>query len=402
MNLLFLLTKIAQYKLTASSHVLTEIKDTLADGGCVWQKFAQVLSTNEPVVGKDLAKELSCFYANCPSHSDEYTVDVIRREFGDEYDTSRMSVIGSGTISQVYKMPLVKNPSKKVAIKVMHPNARQEIEDALTTYDFVKDSYLFPKSFAFVCKMFFHGLRDQIDMKREYNHGKKIGNLFNKPNGLIVIPEMIAYTDSCVVMSYEKSKNPTDVSMEKRTLAKLYESVMLFSNLCILNGYVYMDMHPGNYGVRNYQSYDAMKLVVYDFGQIHKLELNKRDRIGILQAYYSVNYKHLISLYELKPIDRAYLEKLDRESDDFQHKIYTTGYYFCMNNVDAGIDTLSMSIASTKQIYTAERFISLVYNSNELACFTKQEIDKIGLKRYLNETIGPYEELYELSCLFDK
>ena len=80
MNLLLLLVKITQYKITGSRSVVSDIKQLISDGGGVWQKFGQVLSCNPDIIGKDLANELSCFQSNCPSHSDEYTIQVIQNE----------------------------------------------------------------------------------------------------------------------------------------------------------------------------------------------------------------------------------------------------------------------------------------------------------------------------------
>ena len=168
MNLLFLLTKLTQYKLTGSRHVLTEIKQILSDGGCVWQKFAQLLSVNSQVIGDDLANEISCFYTDCPSHSDEYTIHVIQQELGNDYNTDKMKRIGSGTISQVYKMPLRSDPSRKVAIKVMHPNVDTEIKDALDSYNIVKDSLLFPSVFKFLCKIFFRKHKISCEFPQKY------------------------------------------------------------------------------------------------------------------------------------------------------------------------------------------------------------------------------------------
>ena len=233
MKLLLLLTKIIQYKLTGGQ--LTEIKQILSDGGGVWQKFGQMLSSQPDIIGKELANELSCFQSNCPSHSDEYTIQVIQEELGSDYNTDKMKLVGSGTISQVYKMPLRSDPSRKVAIKVMHPNIETEIQDALCSYNSVKDSILFPSVLKIVCKLFFNGLSNQIDTRREYKFGRKMNELFNKPNGLIIVPTMIEYSKRCIVMSYEKSQSIDNMEVDKHVEMKLCNGLTLFYTFAHLN-----------------------------------------------------------------------------------------------------------------------------------------------------------------------
>ena len=75
------------------------INQLFRDGGGVWQKFAQMLSGFDNIVGEDLANEFKSMLSDCPAHCDKYSSRIIKDAFGDKYDTSHMKMIGSGTIS---------------------------------------------------------------------------------------------------------------------------------------------------------------------------------------------------------------------------------------------------------------------------------------------------------------
>ena len=166
MNLFWFLTTIIQYKFswdkTAS---IAKMKQMLDDSGSVWQKFGQMLSTQEELIGKDLAVELQKMLYDCPVHTDEYSRTVIRQMFGNKYDLTEMKLIGSGTIAQVYKIG-------DKCIKVRHPNVVSEVMDAVATYDSIKNSYFMPVALKMVCDTFFEGLVVQLDFHKEFANGK--------------------------------------------------------------------------------------------------------------------------------------------------------------------------------------------------------------------------------------
>lgn len=66
MNILLLFIKIIQYKLSIDKKsCIIEIKNILQESGPIWQKFSQVLSYQEELIGPDLAIELQkcCLHA---------------------------------------------------------------------------------------------------------------------------------------------------------------------------------------------------------------------------------------------------------------------------------------------------------------------------------------------------
>ena len=115
MNLIVFLGYIIQYKLSYDkTSSIQNIKGMLDESGAVWHKFAQMLSGHEDIIGHEIALELQNMLCECPTHSDEYSRKVLKRDFGDTYDPDAMKLIGSGTIAQVYKVG-------RYAIKIKHP-----------------------------------------------------------------------------------------------------------------------------------------------------------------------------------------------------------------------------------------------------------------------------------------
>lgn len=63
----------------------------------------------------------------CPIHDHEYSKQIIKESFGNKYDTNKIhkdSLIGSGTIAQVYKLEenVIKYYIHKLNKKYFMPN----------------------------------------------------------------------------------------------------------------------------------------------------------------------------------------------------------------------------------------------------------------------------------------
>jgi len=272
MNLFIFLIKIIEYKLSRDKKSsILEIKNMLSDAGPIWQKFGQVLSYQEELIGDELARELQTFLVSCPTHSHEYSIKTMKEMFGDKYNVNNINdetLLGSGTIAQVYRID-------EIVIKILHPNVREEIKRASKKYeDSIKNSFFFPKKLTIFCDFFFESLFAQLDMEKEYNSGVIIKDLLNHEDNtelqkIFIFPQMINYYRECIVMSYEECQpillNCRDV-IDKRVLFKACMCVTFFQLACIQKGFVHCDMHYGNFGIRNCLSYEDMKIVVYDFG----------------------------------------------------------------------------------------------------------------------------------------
>jgi predicted unusual protein kinase regulating ubiquinone biosynthesis (AarF/ABC1/UbiB family) len=268
MNLVWFLTTIVQYKFSWDKRgSIRQMKKMLDESGSVWQKFAQMLSYQEELIGKDLAVEMQQMLYDCPTHPHEYSRRVIKQSFGGKYDISDMVLCGSGTIAQVYKVGGDK------CIKVRHPNVVSEITDACRVYNSVRNAFFMPTALTTICNAYFDSLEIQLDFHNEYNNGITYKQLIHGEtdgtNNLFIIPQMLDVSDECIVMEYEPSE-PIILSerhkYDKHILLKLYHGMANIAYINQLVGFLHTDLHFGNYGIRNAESPDTMKIVIYDFG----------------------------------------------------------------------------------------------------------------------------------------
>ena len=301
----FLLT-LVRYKFSSNkAGIVLELRKMLEESGAVLQKFGQMLSTQEEILGVELATELQKTLYSCPVHPIEYSREMIKRMFGNEsvgehsdqnsdqpgqtfeskYDLSRMELIGSGTIGQTYRVPIVSEPNREpheeqyVCIKVRHPNVVKEVHEAASAYDRIKDSFFMPASLKMVCDLFFEGLVSQLDFHQEFENGK----LFREVNfpllcsddrspptpsaakSVFVIPRMIATSEECIVMDYEPSQ-PICIEgrmcVDRHTVLRTLTLLGLLAHHMCIQGVLHSDTHFGNYGIRGDQ------IVLYDYGYV--------------------------------------------------------------------------------------------------------------------------------------
>ncbi len=244
---------------------IKEIKQLLTESGAVWQKFAQMLSGHGDIIGVDLANELSQLLVNCPTHSKSYSKRIIREMFGDRYNLEHMKLIGSGTIAQVYKVG-------DNCIKVRHPDAVKDIMDAASNFNYAKD--FMPVSLKAICDLFFKGLVEQLDLYKEFNNGTTLKKLLHGhtdgSNNLFIVPRMVDVSRECLVMEYEQSHSINE-NIDKHVLLRFYKGLSIFQFQSQLIGLLHADMHMGNYGIRNPESPETMRIVLYDFGHMYDI-----------------------------------------------------------------------------------------------------------------------------------
>lgn len=108
----------------------------IQNSGPCFIKLAQWASTRLDMFPDTLCRRFSTFQANCREHSWKHTKQLLDEAFPDwpQHLTCETRPTGSGSVAQVHEGRLKSSDgmSRKVAIKVCHPNAREQIEIALT------------------------------------------------------------------------------------------------------------------------------------------------------------------------------------------------------------------------------------------------------------------------------
>ena len=362
MNLFWFLTSLIQYNISWNKRAsIQQMKQMLEESGSVWQKFAQMLAGQENIIGKDLANELSSLLFDCPAHSDEYSRDVIRRMFGDKYDLSEMKLIGSGTIAQVYKVG-------DVCIKVRHPNVVREVMNAVASYDGVKNMFFMPIVLKSLCDNFFEGLVEQLDFHREFNNGTMFKQLYHGntdgTNNLFIIPRMLDTSDECLVMEYEPSQSiigDEREKIDKHVLLRLTHGVGLVTYISQLHGFIHADLHMGNYGIRNPESPETMRIVIYDFGHIYDTrDLSFETRYTILEANNLANTK--LFLHTIMPNEDKHIDKILYLCSD--HNTLGNAIHFLQNMPVAiqyiTLNSIRLHRSILRILYHMEKLISTI------------------------------------------
>lgn len=398
MNLLWFLTSIVQYNLSWDKPAsIQKMKRMIEEAGPVWQKFAQTLSGQEDLIGKELAIELQDILCDCPKHSDSYSKKVIRKDFDDKYDLSNMELIGSGTIAQVYHVG-------DVCIKIKHPNVDKEVMDAVASYNSIRNAIPFiPVMLKQVCDNFFEGIEQQLDFHKEYENGKLLKKLYHtntRPeHNLFVIPRMLDRSNECIVMEYEPSQSLVlkgRSKLNKHIMLKALHGILLFTYNGLCHGFLHADLHFGNYGVRG--DLDNLQIVIYDFGHMYDIrEIPKKIRTKLFEAMEVYDFKliakHMIDdeYHRNKMVDNCDCKLNNKSRFDKNLKYLVT--YVTINGVPIQQSKFKCMIFFEKSVASSDLLLEL---EKDKEYRYMQDIQKVSHSTYY-DTYFSYDDLKVLS-----
>jgi predicted unusual protein kinase regulating ubiquinone biosynthesis (AarF/ABC1/UbiB family) len=397
MDLTAFITTIVRYKYFDKQDSIKQLSDMLRNSSAVWQKFAQMLSYNEELIDPELAVELQKMLTKCPVHDHDISYKIINKSFN--YKINKLKLIGSGTIAQTYKA-YDNRTNQDIVFKVLHPNVRNEVREARETYLGVRSSFFFPDSFKIPCDVFFDSIVEQTDMKREYNNGKTMKQMYqlNKTNNLFIFPEMLDYSSDCLVMSYEPS---TPILIENRkkipvgVLLRCCHAVDLFSAVAILHGFIHADMHFGNYGICHADSEEKMRIVIYDFGAVSDIrdipiELRTKFVIGALNR----DTKQIVDyLFDDFPDHIPKINK--RLGDDYIKNYKTMSMYIAQHRLPVSPSKMKFALAGEKYAPLINIINSLRESNSELIDYKMEHGMKAFLEKYFD-----YDDLKLLQDLY--
>ena len=275
-----------------SNMLIDSIHRNVLQCGAICIKFAQWLL---PILDNIYIEEddkpywftsLENLYENCPIHSTEYSkqiyYDDFKEIFDDEYKL--VDVVGSGSVGQVYKLQ-DKHSDEYFALKVIHPNVQNELKLFKKVLSFVlwfkclrvKLYNLVPVNY----QQFIDNFEEQVNLIYEANYLSRMKyNFRNNPS--IIIPELVKFSENCIVMSYEEgvTMDKMDISDYQKTkiISVLYGFIMsnqLFYDI------LHNDIHKANWKVRKITD-NQYAIVVYDFGFCYKKTLRDRPMIHML------------------------------------------------------------------------------------------------------------------------
>jgi len=275
-----------------SNTLIDSIHRNVLQCGAICIKFAQWLL---PILDNIYIEEddkpywftsLEDLYENCPIHSTEYSKEIYYDDFKEIFDDDYkiVDVVGSGSVGQVYKLQ-EKHSDEYFALKVIHPNVQNELKLFKKFLSFIlwfkclrKKLYgLVPVNY----QQFIDNFEEQVNLIHEANYLSRMKyNFRNNPS--IIIPELVKFSENCIVMSYEEgvTMDKMDISDYQKTkiVSLLYGFIMsnqLFYDI------LHNDIHKANWKVRKVDE-NRFAIVVYDFGFCYKKKLKDRPMIHMM------------------------------------------------------------------------------------------------------------------------
>jgi predicted unusual protein kinase regulating ubiquinone biosynthesis (AarF/ABC1/UbiB family) len=268
--------QIKAFTIKDKTEVAKWTKDRLLELGPTFIKIGQFVSTRADIFDKELIEELKTLQDRTPPFPAYMAKEIITSELGKPYDEVFIDFIdrpiASASISQVHKAKLRSN-NKDVVIKVQRPYIREYFDRDFTTLQTI---------FSFASVFNNRSINDSkllLDdcykyLYEELSFENEVGNLrlfhkILKVNTEIVIPRSYRRycTSKVITMEYIPSKKIA--TMKGGQNREILSSVLMecFMKQILDYGIIHSDPHPGNVGLTT----DG-KIVLYDFGQVTKLD----------------------------------------------------------------------------------------------------------------------------------
>ena len=269
--------------------------------GPAFIKLAQWAATRRDLFPVSFCSRLSVMHANSRTHEWHHTHRTLQDAFGSNYGAmlrvdDKTPLVGSGAVAQVYKGCL--RDGTAVAVKVIHPDLKEVIENDLMIMDIVanlidKTPFLKLKWFGLpeAVAEFKVIMEEQLDLTKEAANLTKFRRNFEDygiGSGRVVFPRPIPslVTSDVLVETFEEGVGISsffDESTEiRRTLAR--PLVRSFLQMVFSDNLIHCDLHPGNVLVRPNPLGNKgapYTLVLLDAGIVVKLsekdEKNLRD-----------------------------------------------------------------------------------------------------------------------------
>ena len=262
----------------------------IQDSGCIAIKFTQwILPKLEMIYDLNPKKDkwfgkLEKFYEYCNIHDVEFTKEIYNEDFSgkitDDYFIE--SVIGSGSIGQVYKIK-DKKTGEYLALKVVHPNLSGQIIFMKYLILFLKYSpfrYYLNYYLPFNIYQFIIDFHSQTNMIYEANNCLQFYENYSE-NQFIIIPEIHKVSKNILLMSFEDGSRFDELECNEYIKFKAIQLFQIFiKNNQIITNFNHGDVHKGNWKVRLVDNIPYF--VLYDFGFCWNLKYKDKHMLEFI------------------------------------------------------------------------------------------------------------------------
>ena len=314
-----------------------------------------------------ISKNFNKYYENCSNHDFNFTKEIYFKDFNknilEDFEINEKPV-ASGSIGQVYEAYFIDNNNnrKKVAIKVLHPNIKNQIylpKKMLLFFDYLTRKINSLKKFKAIINInsFFENLKKQINLKIEVKNMKKMYELY-KNNSFIVIPTVYKYSENIIVMSYEEGKYYENLKISDYQKYKIITLLkLLWRDSIEINNFIHGDLHNGNWKVRKHPDIKNMyQIILLDFGLF--IEFSDKDFISNLN--YAIEkcdiekmWFHLKKYHNFEDKDQKLKKKwIDSVKDNFESQDYLNSTnkifnFFIDNDLKLKTDFFNLGVVAS-------------------------------------------------------
>lgn len=274
------------------------LTNSMANSGAAFIKWGQWASTRPDVFPEKLCFVLSTLQANAPVHSYTYTKYLIEKELktpiNDVFTEFDVEPIASGSIAQVYKAKL---NNEDVAVKVRHPNVKENIEldfiimKVVATYiESIPGLEWLRLSDSLT--QFSATIASQTSLDVEGKHLILFNRNFKNWKNT-KFPQPYILTDSVLVESWETGMSVAKYAAKNHKNKDYYNvghfvvtrGEDIYLKMLLQDNLMHADLHPGNILVNIKSNYQPESIVLVDAGMVAELKpIERQNFIGLLEA----------------------------------------------------------------------------------------------------------------------
>ena len=261
-----------------NSYYAKQLKNKLENLGILGIKLGQYLCTRTDVSTDIIKNELQSFLNNNKIHPIKYT-NIILEKAGINNNIILGEIIGSGSLSQVYRCRFSAKPMTKcqlkdhiwqnqeLVIKVNHPDLSKLRNEIYAIKSIIKVLSYFTKFKFFInidWNQFFSMLEKQINLNNERINMEKYYSIYSKKEVFsdITIPQYIMGNEDFIIMTYCNGKTLNTYSRNSMQYKKAHNLLVISTiHTFFLHQIVHGDIHEGNILVQ-----DDGTISIIDFG----------------------------------------------------------------------------------------------------------------------------------------
>lgn len=376
------------------------IRLALEELGPVFIKLGQALSTRPDLLPADIALELSKLQDQVPPFSGEEAHDIIKKTFGEEYQSIFESVelqpMASASVAQVHAATLKDGlalegkdgkQNHQVIIKILRPNIEKIIDSDLRVMHSL--AKLLQKHWSRgeqfkpveVIQEYDATIHGELDLRQEAaNCSQMAANFAN--SDLIYVPQVYwDYTHQNVLIMeriYGTSIREFDALREKGIdLEQLgNDGVEVFFKQAFEDNFFHADMHPGNIFVS-----DQGKWIAVDFGIMGTLNNEDKQYLAeMFLGFFNRDYRAIVDAHL-----RAEWISADTRVEDFEAAIRMV----CEPNFAKPISEISFGKVLLQLFQTVRKFEIPV--QPQLVLLYKTLLNIEGLGRQLHPQLNLWD-----------